>query len=58
MSMQSRRPIVMPALKEPIGGSEMFTAPANIDISYAMSNSFAFGGSSASLIVKRYTEEQ
>ena len=58
MSMQSGRPIVMPALKEPIEDSEMFRAPARIDISFAMSNSFAFGGSSASLIVKRYTEEQ
>ncbi|MBP5261871.1 MAG: beta-ketoacyl-[acyl-carrier-protein] synthase family protein [Clostridiales bacterium] len=58
MSMNSGRPIRMPRLEDPIDGSDMFNAPGSIDIEYAMSNSFAFAGNSASLIIKRYEEDK
>ena len=58
MSMNSGRPIKMLNLEHPIDGSDMFTPSENLHINYAMSNSSAFSGSSASLIVKRYEWEQ
>ena len=52
--MESGKPVRMPNLKSPLGGDETFIAPAQLDIHYAMSNSFGFAGNSASLIVRKY----
>ena len=52
--MESGKPLRMPNLETPLGGEEMFFAPAQLDIHYAMSNSFGFAGNSASVIVRKY----
>ena len=52
--LQSGDPIRMPNLTAPAGEETMFHAPSRLDIRYAMSNSFAFAGNSASLIVRKY----
>jgi len=54
--MISKKPIRMPRLSSPVEGEKMFIAPEQLDISYAMSNSFGFAGNSASLIVKRWEQ--
>lgn len=52
--MNSGRPIKMPSLTEPLDDSGIFTAPEHISVDYALSNSFAFAGNSATLVIKKY----
>lgn len=57
MSMKHGKYIPMPKLERPITDSKkIFVSPEtkNIDIKYALSNSFAFAGNSASLLIKQY----
>ncbi len=57
-SMESGKPIQMPKLTQPLNGEDMFQCPDHPDIQYAMSNSFGFGGNSASLIIKKYKSKE
>lgn len=55
LSMQRHKYIPMPALSQPISDSFfMSDKTAELDIRYALSNSFAFAGNSASLLLKKY----
>lgn len=56
LSMNGGKYIAMPNLKDPIDGEKIVSAKTyDINIDYALSNSFAFAGNSASLLVKKYT---
>lgn len=58
LSMQQGRYIPMPRLQERLTDSEkllLSDRTFDLEIRYALSNSFAFGGNSASIVVKRYT---
>jgi 3-oxoacyl-[acyl-carrier-protein] synthase II len=57
LSMTSGRKICMPNIKEPIsdsGNADLFRQGGDADIRNAISNSFAFGGNSASILIKAY----
>ena len=56
LSMMNGKYIAMPNLKDPIDGEKILSAKTyEINIDYALSNSFAFAGNSASLLLKKYT---
>ncbi|MGN0630442.1 MAG: beta-ketoacyl-[acyl-carrier-protein] synthase family protein [Ruminococcus sp.] len=55
LSMQHGKYIPMPKLSKPVSDKFfMSDKTAEINIQYALSNSFAFGGNSASLLIKEY----
>lgn len=57
LSMKYGKYLPMPALSHPVEVSEKIILSRetfDMDIQYALSNSFAFGGNSASILVKRY----
>lgn len=55
LSMRGGKYIAMPNLQDPIDIKKGLSAKAyDIDIEYALSNSFAFAGNSASLLIKKY----
>ena len=54
-SMNEGRYIPMPELKDPIDGNASAKS-FDVDISCALSDSFAFGGSSASILIKKYSD--
>ncbi len=56
LSMNSGKYIPMPNLKNPINGEKSLSSETyGINIDHALSNSFAFAGNSASLLIKKYT---
>ncbi len=56
LSMNSGKYIAMPRLKKPINGEKSLSSKTyEINIDHALSNSFAFAGNSASLLIKKYT---
>lgn len=57
LSMQRGKYIPMPDLSDPIKSSvKMYSEPRGLDIDCALSNSFAFAGNSASIVIKRFKE--
>ena len=54
-SMQTGEPVVMPRLKEPL--DEIFDQPEQIEMNYAMSNSFGFAGNSACIVLRKWVGE-
>lgn len=55
LSMQNKKYIPMPKLNKPVSDTFfMSDKTAEITIQYALSNSFAFAGNSASLLIKSY----
>lgn len=58
LSMQNGKYIAMPNLVKPISDDYCLSKKnKEVNIQYALSNSFAFAGNSASLLVKKYNEE-
>jgi 3-oxoacyl-[acyl-carrier-protein] synthase II len=57
LSMKYGRKICMPNIREPIsdsGNADLFMQGGDAVIRYALSNSFAFAGNSASILLKSY----